>query len=57
VQEVVDVPCLVADPEVVRLVLDEIGEDHEVVHQRVVHPPDRLEGVQVVLGGLVLEDL
>ena len=50
VQEVVDVPRLVADDEVVVLVLDDVVEDHEVVDEDLVHPADRLEGVQVVLG-------
>ena len=30
-------------------------EDHEVRDQDLVHPPDRLEGVQVVLGRLGLD--
>ena len=55
VQEVVDVPGLVADHEVVVLVLDDVVEHHEVVDEDLVHPADRLEGVQVVLGALVLD--
>ena len=52
VQVVVDVPRLVADDEVVLAVLDDVVEDHEVVEEDLVHPADRLERVQVVLGGL-----
>ncbi len=54
-QEVVDVPGLVADHQVVVRLLDDLVEDHEVVDQDLVHPADRLEGVQVVLGALVLD--
>ncbi len=53
-QVVVELPGLVADPEVVVLVADEVVEDHEVREQDLVHPPDGLEAVQVVLGGLAL---
>ena len=35
--------------------LDDVVEDHEVVDEDLVHPPDGLEGVQVVLGALVLD--
>jgi hypothetical protein len=55
VQEVVDLPGLVADPEVVLLVADHVEEEHEVRDQDLVHPPDRLERVQVVLGRLALD--
>ena len=55
VQEVVDVPRLVADHEVVVLVGDDVVEHHEVVDEDLVHPADRLERVQVVLGRLVLD--
>ena len=54
VEVVVDVPRLVADDEVVFAILDDVVEDHEVGHEDLVHPADRLEGVQVVacrLGG------
>ena len=54
-QEVVDVPGLVADHQVVVLRLDHVGEHHEVVDQDLVHPPDRLERVQVVLAALALD--
>ena len=40
VQEVVDVPRLVADHQVVRRLLDDVVEDHEVVDQDLVHLPD-----------------
>ena len=52
VQVVVELPRLVADPEVVRLVADDVVEDHEVREQDLVHPADRLEAVQVVAGRL-----
>ena len=54
-QEVVDVPRLVADHEVVVGLVDHVVEDHEVVHEDLVHAPDRLERVQVVIGRLVLD--
>ena len=54
-QEVVELPGLVADPEVVGLLADEVVEDHEVGDQDLVHAPPRVEAVQVVLGGLGLE--
>ena len=54
VEEVVDVPRLVADHDVVVLVADEVVEHHEVVHQHLVHLPNGLERVQVVLTGLLL---
>ena len=49
VQEVVDVPRLVADHEVVLALLDDLAEHHEVVHEDLVHVAQRLERVQVVL--------
>ena len=55
VQEVVDLPRLVADDEVVVLGLDDVVEHHEVVDQDLVHPADGLEGVEVVLGALVVD--
>jgi hypothetical protein len=55
VQQGVDVPGLVGDHQVVVLLADDVGEDHEVGDQHLVHPPDRLEGVQVVLAGLLLD--
>ncbi len=55
VQEVVEVPRLVAEPEVEVLPLDQVVEDHEVVDQHLVHAADGLERVQVVLPGLGLE--
>ena len=55
VQVVVELPRLVADPEVVLLVADEVMEDHEVREQDLVHAPDRVEAVQVVLGRLALD--
>ncbi len=55
VQVVVELPGLVADPEVVLLLADEVVEDHEVGEQDLVHAPDRLEAVQIVLGRLALD--
>jgi hypothetical protein len=55
VQEVVDIPGLVADPQVERFAGGQLGEDHEVGDQDLVHGPDRLEGVQVVLCRLALD--
>ena len=54
VQEVVELPRLVADPQVVVLGLDDVVEDHEVRDQDLVHPAPGLEAVQVVLGRLGL---
>ena len=54
-QVVVELPGLVADPEVVLLVADEVVEDHEVREQDLVHAPDGLEAVQVVLRALALD--
>ena len=55
VEVVVELPRLVSDPEVVLLLADEVVEDHEVREQDLVHPADRLEAVEVVLGGLALD--
>ena len=55
VQVVVEFPGLVADPQVVVLFAGEVVEDHEVGEQDLIHPPDGLEGVQVVLGRLGLD--
>ena len=48
VQVVVDLPRLVADPEVVGPGLDHVEEDVEVREQDLVHLADRLEHVQLV---------
>ena len=55
VQVVVELPGLIADPEVVLVRLDEVVKDHEVREQDLVHPPPGLEAVEVVLGGLRLD--
>ncbi len=55
VQEVVELPGLVPDPGVIGLVLDQVGEHHEVVDEDLVHLADGLERVQVVLRGLRLD--
>ena len=52
VQEVVEVPALVGDHQVERLLGDQVVEDHEVGQQDLVHPPVGLEDVQVVLARL-----
>jgi hypothetical protein len=49
---VVDIPGFVADHEVVQPLLHDLLEHHEVGHQDLVHPPERLEAVQVVLARL-----
>ena len=54
-QEVVELPRLVPDPQVVGLLLDEVVEHHEVRDQDLVHPPQRLKAAQVVLGRLGLD--
>ena len=48
VEEVVDIPRLIADHEVVLAALDGVVEHHEVVDEDLVHAPDRLERVEVV---------
>ena len=53
VQVVVDVPGLVADHKVVLALLDGVVEDHEVRDEDLVHAPDGLERVQVVVERLV----
>ena len=55
VQVVVELPGLVADPQVVGLLAHEVVEDHEVRDQDLVHPAPGLEAVQVVLGRLGLD--
>ena len=54
-QEVVEVPGLVAQPQVERVAFDQVVEDHEVVDEHLVHPAYGLERVQVVLARLRLE--
>ncbi len=53
--EVVGVPCLVADDEVVVPVLDDIVKHMEVGDEDLVHSSPCLEAVQVVLGRLFLD--
>ena len=55
VEVVVDLPRLVADPEVVLVVAHDVVEEHEVRAEDLVHAPDRLERVEVVLGALALD--
>ena len=57
VEIVVDLPRLVADHEVVVAFAHDVVEHHEVVDQDLVHAANRLEAVQVVLGGLALDVL
>ena len=52
VQVVVELPRLVADPEVVGLLGRDVVEEHEVGEQDLVHAPPRLEGVELVLARL-----
>ena len=52
---VIDFPCLVTDPQVVRFLADQVVEHHEVRHHDLVHAPPGLEAMKVVLGGLSLE--
>ena len=52
VPEVVDVPGLVADHQVVEPLLHHLLEQHEVGHQDLVHAAQRLKAVQVVPGRL-----
>ena len=52
VPEVVDVPRLVADDDVVQPFLDDLLEEHEVGDQDLVHAAQGLEAVEVVPAGL-----
>ena len=54
VQEVVDLPRLVADPQVVGRLADDVVEEHVVGAEDLVHAAERVEGVQVVLRRLAL---
>ena len=55
VQEVVEVPALVPHPEVVVLALHDVREGHEVGRHDLVHVPQRVLGVQLVVAGPRLE--
>src|SRR5690349_4878814 len=55
VEEVVEVPALVADPQIVAVALDHVGQGHEVRGHDLVHVPERVERVQLVIGGPALE--
>lgn len=55
VQEVVHLPRLVADDQVVLAFGDDVVEDHEVRHEDLVHSANGLETVQVVFGRLGLD--
>src|SRR5215467_12086030 len=57
VEEVVEIPALVADPEIVALALHHVGEGHEVRREDLVHVPQRVEGVELVIGRPALEVL
>ena len=48
-KEVIDVPCLVPDPEVVVPLFHGVVEHHEVRREDLVHPPECLEDPEVVL--------
>ena len=54
-QVVVELPRLVADPQVVALVAHDVVEQHEVGGEDLVHATQRVEAVEVVLGGLRLD--
>ena len=54
-QVVVELPCLIADPQVIAILAHDVVEDHEVGGEDLVHAAYRMEGVQVVLGGLRLD--
>ena len=56
-QVVVDLPRLVADPEVVLFVAGEVVESHEVREEDLVHAAPGLEAMEIVLGGLALDVL
>ena len=51
-QEVVEIPSLVADDEVVVLVADQVVVHHEVGDQDLVHLAEGLEHMEVMLAGL-----
>ena len=53
-QVVVELPGLVANPQVVRLGLHHVVEDHDVVDEDLVHAAPCLEAVQIVLAALIL---
>ena len=55
VQVVVELPRLVADPQVVALVAYHVMEEHEVGGEDLVHATQCVKAVQVVLGGLRLD--
>ena len=55
VQEVVDLPAFVGDPDVEPLLADEVVEDHEVRAEDLVHPSQGLECVQVVVARLAVD--
>ena len=55
VQEEVELPRLVADPEVVRVLAHDVVEEHEVRDQDLVHLADRLEDMQLVLAAARLD--
>src|SRR5207244_8662582 len=55
VEVVVELPRLVADPEIELVVPYDIVKEHEVREQDLVHPPDRLEAVQIVFRALALD--
>ena len=52
VQEVVDLPGLVGDPDVEALLAHDVVEDHEVRAEDLVEPAQHVEGVQRVLARL-----
>jgi len=55
VEEMIDIPRLVADDEIVMVLANGVVQYHEIVDQDLIHAPDRLEGVQVVLRTLAFD--
>ena len=51
-QKVVQLPRFVTDPEIVRLLSDDIVKDHEIGQEDLIHPPIGLKGMHRVLAGL-----
>ena len=55
VEVVVEVPALVTDPQVVGLSLHDVRERHEVRRHDLVHVPEGVEGMELVIGRPALE--
>lgn len=57
VQEIVELPRFVADPQIVRFVAHDVMKHHEVVHQDLIHAPQGLKCVEVVFGRFAFDVL